>query len=375
MIIGIDANEANVEKRVGIGRYAYELLSRFASLKPRGIKFQIYLKSKPLPDMPKESNSWQYMVLRPGKLWTQWRLPLELFITADKPDVFFSPSHYAPRFSIIPTVISVMDLSYKYFPELFEKNDLYQLQSWTSYSVRRAKKVLTISNASKNDIIDEYKVKPDKVKVTYLAPYASKALSMDKVMKKYKIGKNFILFVGTLQPRKNITRLIEAFSLVVLKDSQKDLNFVNDLKLVVIGKKGWLYDEILNAPKDFGVEDRVIFLEEVKDEELPVFYKNAKCFVLPSLYEGFGLPVLEAMQWDCPVIASNVSSLPEVGGSACLYIDPENSDDIAEKIWKLVSNEKLRSELISKGKKQVKKFSWDRTARETLKVLKEVAES
>lgn len=366
MIIGIDGNEANVEKRVGIGRYAYELLMQFARKSGPRLKFQIYLKSDPLPDMPPGADFWQYKILKPGKLWTQWRLPLELFVAADKPDVFFSPSHYAPRFSLVPTVVSIMDLSYIYFPQLFEKNDLYQLKNWTSYSARRAKKIITISNSSKNDIIEEYKVKPDKVEVTYLAPYEIKGSDMDKVFKKYKIGNNFILFVGTLQPRKNIVRLVAAFS-------QVSQDYLKDLQLVIIGKKGWQYEEILESPEKFGVEARVKFLENVDDQDLVVFYKNAKCFVLPSLYEGFGLPVLEAMQEGCPVIVSNVSSLPEAGGAACLYVDPEDPDDIADKIRKLLTDDNLRNELIAKGKKQVKKFSWEKTARETLKILREVA--
>lgn len=379
MIIGIDGNEANVESRVGIGRYAFELLRRFAKKAENSVKlkFIVYLKTAPLSHMPKEDENWNYRILKPGRLWTQWRLPLELFMSADLPDVFFSPSHYAPRISPVPTVVSVMDIAYIYYPELFDKNDLYQLRNWTSYSVRRAKKVLTISNSSKNDIIKEYKINRENVVVTYLSTSRDMGKinlsdqKMNNIIKKYKVSNNFILFVGTLQPRKNIVRLIESFS-IVLKNSNIDTKELENLQLVIIGKKGWLYDAILSAPKVFEVENSVKFLENVDDKDLGVFYKTAKCFVLPSLYEGFGLPVLEAMQGECPVITSNVSSLPEAGGDAVLYVDPEDSKDIAEKIQTLLSNEKLRNELIAKGKKQIKKFSWDRTASETLKILEEI---
>jgi glycosyltransferase involved in cell wall biosynthesis len=180
------------------------------------------------------------------------------------------------------------------------------------------------------------------------------------------------LFVGTLQPRKNIERLIEAFS-AVLKDNVLKTDSDNKLELIIIGKKGWLYEDILAAPGKFGIRESVKFLESINNEELAVFYKNALCFVLPSLYEGFGLPVLEAMQNNCPVITSSVSSMPEAGGDACLYVDPEDSADIAEKIAKLISDTKLRNELIEKGKKQVQKFNWEKTAKETLEVLKNVA--
>ncbi|MBI5122418.1 glycosyltransferase family 4 protein [Candidatus Roizmanbacteria bacterium] len=372
MIIGIDGNEANVKKRVGISEYAYQLLRQFENLQNslQQIQFLIYLKQEPVDDLPKTRKGWRYRVIKPGKLWTQWRLPLDLFLHRPRPDVFFSPTHYAPRFSPVPTVVSVMDLSYLFFSEMFNKPDLLQLKSWTKYSVMKASKVLTISNSSRDDIIKEYELPKDKVVVTYpgikdvtsLMPHI---YSMNELKAKYGLSDNFVLFVGTLQPRKNITRLIKAFAKV---KSDKDLD------LVIIGRKGWLYEEILQAPEKLGIAERVKFLDNVDDDELPFFYKNARCFVLPSLYEGFGLPVLEAMKQNCPVITSNISSLPEAGGDACLYVDPEDIDDIAQKITQLVfDNDKLRKELIEKGKAQVKKFSWEKTAKETLKVLEEVA--
>lgn len=378
MIIGIDGNEANVTKRVGISEYAFELLSQFSSakLKAQSAKFLVYLKNEPLKSLPKTDNGWSYRVLRPGKLWTQWRLPLDLYTHQSKPDVFFSPTHYAPRFSPIPTVVSIMDLSFLNYPEMFKKSDLYQLRSWTAYSVKKAKKIFTISNSSKNDIINEYKIPEDKVVVTYpgikeITAPKSQAYGMSNLKEKYGISDSYILFVGTLQPRKNIVRLIEAFSRVKRTKNQEPRT--KDLQLIVIGKKGWLYEEILEAPEKFGVPEDVRFLHDVADAELAVFYNHALCYVLPSLYEGFGLPVLEAFQHGCPVITSNISSLPEVGGDAALYVDPKSVGDIAEKIMKLITNDNLRNELVEKGKKQVAKFSWEKTAKETLKVLEDVA--
>lgn len=359
MIIGIDGNETNVEKKVGIGEYAYELLMQFSQFSINNLQFRIYLKDKPLDDLPKENENWRYRVIGPKKLWTQITLPIDLYLHRPKPDVFFTPSHYAPRFSSVPTAISIMDLSYIHYPELFKKNDLYQLVNWTKYSVKKASKIFTISLASKNDIIHVYKVSESKVVVTYPG---IKETKMNSTRNKYR---EYILFVGTLQPRKNIVRLIEAFSKV--KDKHQNL------KLLIVGKKGWLFEEIFEAPKKFGVEDKVRFLDFVKDEDMLSLYKNALCFVLPSLYEGFGLPVLEAMKYGCPVILSNVSSLPEAGGDAALYFDPQNPDDIAEKLDKVLSDKKLRSEMIKKGYEQVKKFSWEKTAKETLKVLEEIA--
>jgi glycosyltransferase involved in cell wall biosynthesis len=372
MNIGIDANEANVNKKVGISEFAFELLTQFAKpgFKKPGTNFTIYLKDNPLEALPKPTTTWRYRVLKPGKLWTQWRLPLDLYITKPRPSVFFSTTHYAPRFSPIPTVISIMDLAYIYFPQMFNKSDLYQLRSWTSYSAKNAKKIITISESSKSDIIKQYQIPEEKVEVVYpgikpgLLKHHTKA-DMDTLKTKYGINDTFILFVGTLQPRKNISRLIEAFSKVIQEQ--------NDIELIIIGKKGWLYEEILKKPHDLGIEDKVKFLDFVTDSDLEIFYREALCFVLPSLYEGFGLPVLEAMKYGCPVITSNVSSLPEAGGEAALYVDPLDTNDIAQKIKKLITNPQLRKELKEKGKTQLAKFSWEKTAKKTQAILEEVA--
>lgn len=373
MIIGIDGNEANVTRRVGIGEYAFELLTELEHLQSNilNLTFQVSLKQRPMADLPKERKGWSYQIIGPKRLWTQIGLPLHLYLRRNKPDVFFTPTHYAPRFSPIPTVISIMDLSYIHYPQLFRSSDLYQLKHWSSYSVKKAKKILTISEASRNDIINEYKISPENVVVTYPGIKSEKHMKANVVdiHSKFSIPGRYILFVGTLQPRKNIVRLIQAFS--ILKKDQEN----EDLELVIVGKKGWLFEEILEAPHTFGVEDDVRFLEFVDDLELTELYKQAVCFVLPSLYEGFGLPVLEAMKYGCPVITSNVSSLPEAGGDAALYVDPTNSEDIAKTMQKVVENKGLQEQLREKGYKQVKKFSWEKTAKETLAVLSEVAQN
>lgn len=377
MIIGIDGNEANIERKVGIGEYSFELLKEFEKFRipasPRGeqnLEFIIYLKHKPREEMPKEREGWKYRVIGPKKFWTQFGLPWDLFFHKPRPDIFFTPTHYAPRFSPVPTAVSVMDLSYIHFPHLFRKSDLYQLRNWTAYSVKKASKIFTISQASKNDIIKTYRVSERKVTVTYpgvklKTQFSNGESKLKNTMQNSKLPKDkygvegeYVLFVGTLQPRKNIVRLIEAFSRIK-----------KDISLVIVGKKGWQYDEILEAPKKFGVEKKVKFLGFVSDEDLPAIYKKALCFVLPSLYEGFGLPVLEAMKYGCPVIASNTSSLPEAGGDAALYVNPLDVEDIAKNLESIIQNSELRQKLIKKGYEQVKKFSWEKTARETLTAL------
>jgi glycosyltransferase involved in cell wall biosynthesis len=373
MIIGINGYEAVVPRfghdlktglprRVGSGEYCFQLLLSLHKI-DRKNNYIIYLPQNPTADLPKESSNWHYKIVKPRKLWTLLGLSWEFLFRRSKPDVFFSPTHYLPIFTPRKSAISILDVSYIHFPELFKSSDLNQLIKWTKYSINKASKVFTISQSSKDDIIKEYKVSEGRVVVTYPGikqglMIKDKGLIMNEFKNKYGIKKDYVLFVGTVQPRKNISRLIEAFSKIK-----------NDTELVIVGKKGWLYEDSLQAPKKYKIEDRVKFLESVTDEDLPAFYKNALCFVLPSLYEGFGLPVLEAMKYGCPVITSNISSLPEAGGDAVLYVDPENTDDIVKKLELMINDEGLRMKLKKKGYEQVKKFSWEKTAKETLDVL------
>ena len=188
----------------------------------------------------------------------------------------------------------------------------------------------------------------------------TKNLKLKTIKEKYGIKGDYILSVGTLQPRKNYIRLIEAFS--TLQSTA--------YTLIIVGKPGWLFEEIYQAPKKFGVEKKVKFLNYVPDEDLPGLYKGAICFVLVSLYEGFGIPILEAMANSCPVVASSVSSLPEVVGKAGILVDPYNIEDITSGIKEALTR---RNELVKKGLHQCQQFSWEKCAKETLAVLKEVA--
>ncbi len=364
MNIGIDGYEANIENRVGIGRYAFEILTHLYPIAGHHT-VTVFLPSKPLPHMPKETSRWRYRVAGPANLWTFIGLPWAM--KAVHLDVMYSPTHYIPRFTSAPRVMAIMDISYLKYPELFEVKDLYQLQHWTAYSVAHARSIFTISQASKNDIIDAYNVPASKVVVTYPGFTMTTA---SNVPSKYKISKNYILSVGTIQPRKNFTKLIEAFALFVKENKQK----FADLELVIIGKKGWLYGEILEAPKKYGVAERVKFLDFVPESDLPSFYAHALCFALPSLYEGFGLTVLEAMAYRCPVVVSRVSSLPEIAGKAGVYVDPESAQSIAEGLLTAVRQRNLvqGTSRVRVGREQVSKFTWEKAARQTLAVLEDV---
>lgn len=356
MIIAIDGYEANVDSRVGIGRYAYEIIKHIRSTSSPN-SFRTYLPDPPLSDMPEQSEKWKYRLAGPKKFWTFLGLPFALTLDQPRADVIFSPTHYVPRWVSIPRVMAIMDVSYLEYPQMFRTRDLHQLVNWTAYSVGVARAILTISEFSKRAIIKAYGVSDKRVIVAY------PGLTMPNTQTKGNALGDYILSVGTLQPRKNFTRLIEAFSQISPK--------YPGLSLVIVGKKGWLYEEILAAPKKHGVESRVQFLNFVSDEELSALYKHAKAFALPSLYEGFGLPVLEAMSFGTPVVVSNVSSLPEIAGEAGIYVDPEDLESIAKGLVEALEG-KSRDERARAAKTQVKKFTWEKAARQTLEVLEKV---
>src|SRR3989344_443798 len=352
MLIGIDANEANIENRDGIGRYAYNLLRGVYDLNEKNKnahQFLIYLKSPPLPQLPGPSPNWQYRVLRPSFLWSQLALPIHLIRASNRPQLLFTTSHYLPFISTIASIVSIMDLSYLPYPKLFKFSDLYKLKNWTAASIRKAKKIITISNFSKREIIKYYFVDPARIVVAY--PGVDRDLYKPK---KLHGKKDFILYVGTLQPRKNIKGLIKAYSL-----SQN----LDKLRLVIAGAKGWLYHDIFTEVKNRGLVGKIIFSEYVSEKELISFYQNAVCLVLPSFYEGFGIPVIEAFACGCPVIASNSSSLPEIVGNAGLLIDPNQPASIATAIDSVCSDQHLRQSLIKKGLIRSKSFNWENTAK------------
>ncbi|MEK7581071.1 MAG: glycosyltransferase family 1 protein [Patescibacteria group bacterium] len=360
MLIGLDGNEANVKNRVGSGQYAYSMLAQFA--KNKSHDFIVYLKEKPLSDLPTKTSNYKYQVFGPTRLWTQFALPIKLTFSS-KIDLFFTLGHYGPRFSRVPYAITIFDLSYLHFPELFNKDDLYQLINWSKYSIKAAKHIFAISTSTKDDIIKNYDINPNKISITHMG-YNEELFKLQptakikKVKEKYAITGDYIIFVGTLQPRKNVESLLKALKLIDL-----------GIKLVVVGKKGWLFDSIFKKVRESKLEANVIFTDYVTQQELPALISGAKLYVLPSLYEGFGIPVIEAQACGVPTVVSNTSSLPEVVGKSGVLIDPTDSNSIAKGIKKILSSEKLSQDLVKMGYENVKRFSWEKCAAETLKVL------
>ena len=252
------------------------------------------------------------------------------------------------------TVVTIHDLSYLYFPDEFLKKDLYQLKNWTAYALRNSIKIIAVSKTTKKDIIHEYGIPDEKISVIYNGYETDKQSAAT-------LRTNYFLYVGTIQPRKNLKFLITAFS--QFHKTNPSFN------LIIAGKKGWLYEDIFKQVEWMGMKDFISFPGFVTDEEKDKLYKKATAFILPSLYEGFGIPLLEAMAHGCPVLSSFSSSLPEVGGEACLYFDPKNSDDLVEKMNAIISDKELAKKLIRAGKKRIEDFSWLKTGENTLNLL------
>lgn len=388
MLIGIDGNEANIGKRVGVNVYAFELLCAIWRLqnewKARH-RLIVYLKDPPLDDLPQETPFFKYEVLPSKGVWIITRLMPHLFATYEKPDILFTPSHYVPPFAPMPRVCSIMDLAYLKFSEQFRIYDFWQLKYWTAISIFLSKRVIAISNSTKQDIVRHYHFASKKTVVTHLG-YDKEHFNINikkedvrRIYKKYAIVGDYILFLSTLKPSKNVEGLLEAFGRILNANQRgNSRNIVvskyPNIKLVIAGKKGWLYSSIYEKVKELGLKDKVIFTDYVPEEDKPALIAGAKVFVLPSFWEGFGLDVLNAMACGVPVIVSKVGSLPEVAGDAAFYLDPQNIESIRSGIEKVLSMSKLEyNRQIDMGLKQAEKFSWEKTARETLKVLEEAA--
>lgn len=366
--IWIDGYEANVPQRVGSGQVAFELLKNIEKLDEKN-KYTILLPGKPLPDLPKERVNWNYKILRPANLWTRLIIPTYFYLSKQKPDLILSPTHYIPAFIKTKRVTIIFDLSFLRFPEMFKKDDLYKLTHWTKYSAQESSNIITISESSKKDIVKFYKIPEKKITVSYpgyddrMFKTVNNTDEIDKVLKKYGIGGSYIIYIGTIQPRKNLLRLIRAFKTI------ENCQLVIAGKIKGKGKQAWMNEEILNEPRALGIEDKVVFTDFVDTEELPYLLSGAKAFILPSLWEGFGIPVVEAMACGTPVIVSNVSSLPEVAGEAGIMVDPESESQIEQAIRLLATDVKMRARLSKKGLEQAKKFSWEKMAKEVVNVL------
>lgn len=376
MKIWIDGYEANVPQRLGSSQVAFNILKYLEKIDHTN-DYVVVLPTPPLADLPHERQGWKYKVLKSRIPWTIISLPVALFLEKTKPDLVFSPTHYIPRFvpSGVKRVVTIFDLAYLYFPQMFVQKDLVKLRNWTKFSIKNADHIITISNSTKNDILKNYSV--DKNKITVAYPGYDKEIfhpvndlgKTAQVLKKYGIEGDYLIYTGTIQPRKNLIRLIEAFSDVLKNKTLTDLKLLIVGKTTGLGRQGWMFEDILKRPAELGIGDKVIFTGFAPTEDLPYLFSQAIAFVLVSLWEGFGITALEALASGIPVIASDVSSLPEVVGKAGFMVDPTSLEQIAQAIRLVTTDKKLRIQKSKQALIQVQKFSWEKMAKQILKVF------
>ena len=367
MRIGIDYTAA-VRQGAGIGRYTRELVRALAKLdqshdyvlfaaaggqRPEDASWppNFQIRSVPLSDRAL------------AILWHRLQLPLWVELVTGPVDIFHSPDFVLPPVRGAKTLVTVHDLSFIRYPQCADANLRAYLNKVVPRSVHRADLVLADSQSTKDDLVELLGVEARRIEVVYpgveerFRPIEDQAL-LEKVRERYDLPPRFILGLGTLQPRKNFSRLIEAYSLLVARHPS--------LRLVIAGGKGWLYEEIFATVEQLGLEDKVIFPGFVADEHLPALYNLADLFVFPSLYEGFGLPPLEALACGAPVITSDASSLPEVVGEAGLMVEATDAEALAEAMNRVLEDNTLRERIIAKGMKQAKKFTWEKAAAKLL---------
>ena len=366
MRVCIDVSAA-VHRRAGLGRYAHELI---AALVEQGAhEYTAFYHQRgeahlapPIDRLPQLTTS---LTVRPWRLRTALAYFSGLGMDAmfAGVDVFHATEHLLPRLRRVRSVFTLHDLIFQFDPDSHRPLNIAFLKTMMPRFLRAADAIIAVSECSKRDAARIYNVPADKIWVIYegvdprFKPIDD-AAQLASIRRKYNLPERFVLHVGTIEPRKNLTLLFEALTA---------LN-VERHALVVAGKTGWLTDPIFARIGELGLQDRVLFTGYVPDEDLPTLLSAASVLVMPSKYEGFGLPVLEAMACGTPVIASNASSLPEVGGDAALYAPPDDPSAWAELISRVLKDAALRASMREKGLRQAAKFRWDIAARQTAEV-------
>lgn len=427
MLIGIDASRANKQYKTGTEWYSYYLIRWLAKLDSTN-QYILYTDhpltgglldlgtAQYIPDsgcyetvefdndgmqiIKSPHNNFKAKVLKwPFSfLWTQGRLSLEML--THHPDLLFIPAHTLPIVHRRRSVVTIHDIAFEKDAQLYQSEDIssdgqavngfvdalvflfsfgrYHANStdylrWsTKYGLKHAKQIVTVSNYTKQDIIQYYHTKEKKIAVVYngynslLYKKIDDQVAINNVLADYGISGPYILYVGRIETKKNVTRLIEAFSL--MKQNNKNLQH----KLVLVGKASFGYDEATYAINEFGLMDDVIITGWVEENDLPYFFNGAAAFVFPSNYEGFGIPLLQAMACETPIVTSCCTSIPEVVGEAAILFNHLSVKSIAEAMEKVITDNNLRVKLIAAGKERVKMFSWQKCAEQTLDILNKV---
>lgn len=356
--IGIDASRMAWARRTGTEQYTAHLLEALVR-QETAHRLVLYFNRLPTPAV-----EWPAGVLVRAmpfpRLWTHLRLSVEMALRP--PDLLFVPAHVLPLWRPRRTVVTIHDLGYLHFPEAHPPRQRLELHLSTAWNARTATRVIAISETTRADLLQRYRVPPERIRVVHHGVEPRFCPTVDpQAVARCGLPPRYLLYLGTLQPRKNLERLVQAYARLP----------VDAPPLVLAGARGWYYERIAAAIAAAGLEGRVLLPGYIPDEAVPAVISAAVALVYPSLYEGFGLPALEAMACGTPVIAARASSLPEVVGEAGLLVDPRRVEEIAAAMQQLLADGSLRAELGRRGRERAALFSWERCARETLSVLDE----
>ena len=373
--VGLNAQLLSLEENyraAGINWYIHNLLCHLPDADPE-LRYTAYTHE------PRFSSRQGLQVRRPawstagpiGRIaWEQLVAPLAL--ERDGIDLLHALAFVAPVLSPCPTVITVLDLSFLLYPDAFKAFKRIYLRLMTRFSVRRAQRVIAISESTRQDVIARLGVPADRVQTVYCGVDARfgplDAKQVQAFRRQKGLPERFILFLGTIQPRKNLTALVDAFDQLLRSKASE----TSDLHLVVAGAKGWFYEQVFAHVKAQNLSDRLHFVGYVPEDEKILWYNAAQCFCFPSLYEGFGLPPLEAMACGIPVVTSNVSSLPEVVGDAGLTVSPGDTEALSQALGQLLGDPDQARDLARRGQARARQFSWGNAARQTAQVYRHV---
>lgn len=359
MLVGIDASRTTVKHPTGTEIYSLHLTRRLIARS--GLhRFRLYFRDAPPPDLFTQAASIERRVIRTPRLWTHLGLRREL--RRHPPDVVFIPAHVVPWPSVpVPAVVTIHDLGYLYFPEAHPLRDRLYLDGSTRYSAHAAAAVIVSSRATQRDLVERYAVPAEKITVAYpginphLKPVRDPA-AQARMRERFGLPERYILHVGTLQPRKNLSRLVEAYA-------RLRAQLPDPPALVLAGGKGWLYDDLFRRVGQLGLTGQVLFIGHVPpDENLAAMYSAAQVYAFPSLFEGFGFPVVEAMRCETPVVCSNTTSLPELGGDAALTVPPTDVEALADALLRVLTDPALRGDMVERGRAQAARFTWESCA-------------
>jgi glycosyltransferase involved in cell wall biosynthesis len=367
--IGIDFTSASRE-RAGIGRYARELIRALSRL-DHTHSYVLFVPRDAHDELLRYDWSSNFVIRRAplterylAALWQRARVPLFIETFLGAVDVFYSPDFLLPPTRAPRQLVTVHDLSYLRVPECFPAPLLRYLTRAVPPSLARAHLILADAASTQRDLVELYRVPSEKIRVVYSGVDARFRPDVPEDararIRELTRGKPYILAVGTLQPRKNYARLVQSFANLIHNASLS----LDDYQLLIVGGRGWMYEELFALVERLNLRARVRFLDFVADDDLPALYASATLFVYPSLYEGFGLPVAEALATGAPVVCSNAASLPEVAGDAALYFDPRDVDALTATLARALADDALRANLRARGLAQVKQFTWERAARE-----------